>query len=179
VINVDGTGEANLTGEAGDAGSQQSPAWSPDSRRIAYAHETRGEDGYMRARIISMSADGTDKQPITAATVSYDDQPAWSPNGQAILFVRTGGEHSGDLWLASAAGGNERAFMAADPAGAQRTPAWAPDGKLIAFASSHEIVNNRWGDYQIYTVRADGTGIVRRTSDGTDKQNPAWIRRSQ
>jgi hypothetical protein len=30
---------------------------------------------------------------------------------------------------------------------------------------------------RIYTVRADGAGLARRTFDGTEKQNPAWVRR--
>jgi Tol biopolymer transport system component len=61
--------------------------------------------------------------------------------------------------------------------GAQRAPAWSPDGNLIRFVSNHEIIDNKAGVFQVYTLRADGSDVIRRTSDGVDKQNPAWIRR--
>jgi Tol biopolymer transport system component len=63
-----------------------------------------------------------------------------------------------------------------EPAGAQRSPAWSPDGGSIAFASNHEVIAN-YHAWQIYTVRVDGSGLERRTSDRAEKGNPAWIRR--
>jgi hypothetical protein len=46
----------------------------------------------------------------------------------------------------------------------------------VAFASSHDIDPDGYG-WQIYTVRADGTGLVRRTFSRTEKGNPAWMGR--
>ena len=177
VANVDGSNLVNLTHVPNDAGSQQYPAWSPDSRKLVFADETRGPDGYLRARIFTMNADGSVKLPVTSDVSRYDNQPVWSPDGQSILFVRTSESLFGDLWLANPLGGNERALMMNDPPGAQRAPAWSPDGNLIAFVSNHEIIGNKAGVYQVYTVRSDGSNVIRRTSDGVDKQNPAWIRR--
>jgi Tol biopolymer transport system component/uncharacterized protein YjdB len=181
VMSADGSAQVNLTDEAGDAGSQQAPAWSlqlPDgSYRIAFASETRGPDGYVRARIYSMRADGEDKQVVTESGDAYDDQPAWSPDGSAIVFTRTGPAHDHQLLVVSLATGSERALMALDPAGPQHAPAWSPDGRLVAFVSNHEIDADGTYENQVYTVRADGTGLARRTFDDTEKQNPSWIRR--
>jgi hypothetical protein len=177
VAKMDGSNLANLTYVANDAASQQYPAWSPDSRKLVYADETRGPDGYLRARILTMNVDGTGKLPVTGDGAQYDNQPIWSPDGQSILFVRTSASLFGDLWLADPPGGNERPLMVNDPPGAQHAPAWSPDGRMITFISNHDIIDNRAGVFQVYTVRNDGTGIIRRTSDGVDKQNPAWIRR--
>jgi Tol biopolymer transport system component len=55
-------------------------------------------------------------------------------------------------------------------------PAWSPDGRLIAFVSNHEVDADGTSEYQVYTVRADGTGLARRTFDDSEKQNPSWIR---
>jgi dipeptidyl aminopeptidase/acylaminoacyl peptidase len=131
-------------------------------------------DGYMRGRIYSMRADGADKRALTADGGQLDTDPAWSPDGQSIVFVRTGGEAMGDLWIMGATGSAARQLMAQDPAFEQRSPTWSPDGRFIAFTSNHELgENNRW-DYQIYTVTADGSTIVRRT-EGHEKLNPTWI----
>ena len=179
VIDADGTGERNLTADL--EGEQRSPSWSPvladGSTRLVFAQVTRGESGYLRGRLYTMRDDGTEKRAITESAERLDDEPAWSPDGRSILFVRTGGAFMGDLWLANAQGGEERQLIANDPPFEQASPAWSPDGALVAFTSRHEIIGNRSGDWQIYTVHADGTGLQRRTSDPVDHGNPAWARR--
>lgn len=179
VMRSDGTGKVKLTGSDGDAAWEASPAWSPTlpggAQRIAYSRQSRS-GGYAVAHIASILADGSDARPESVAGAHLDEEPSWSPDGLTIAFVRTGGEAAGDIWLARAGGGDERPLMAADPSGAQRSPAWSPDGSAIAFASDHEILGT-FHAWQIYTLRADGSGLARRTHDSAEKQNPAWIRR--
>jgi Tol biopolymer transport system component len=50
----------------------------------------------------------------------------------------------------------------------QTEPAWSPDGTQIAFAS------RRNGSFQIFVMRADGSGARRLTSTKADDQNPTW-----
>ena len=50
----------------------------------------------------------------------------------------------------------------------QVEPAWSPDGKTIAFSSS------RSGSFDIYVMRADGTGTRRLTSTDADDGHPTW-----
>jgi Tol biopolymer transport system component len=177
VMNADGSGQVNLTGEADDAGAMESPTWSPrqpdGSYRIAYSRQTtQGE--HVVGRIHSMRADGSDKRGVTTGGDYLETEPAWSPDGQTIVFVRTGGTAFGDLWLVNAAGGSERALLAVTLTSAQRAPAWSPDGRLIAFTSNHEFEADGSYRYQIYTVRTDGTLLVRRSFRGADKENPSW-----
>lgn len=47
-------------------------------------------------------------------------------------------------------------------------PKWSPTGDLIAFTS------HRDGDYEIYTIRPDGTGLTRLTSSPSHDAHPAW-----
>jgi hypothetical protein len=47
-------------------------------------------------------------------------------------------------------------------------PQWSPDGTKVAFAS------NRDGDFDIYVVNADGSGLVNLTNNAVDDTSPAW-----
>ncbi len=51
-----------------------------------------------------------------------------------------------------------------------RDPAWSPDGKRIAF------VSDRDGNFEIYVMKADGTGQARLTTNSAADSNPAWSR---
>jgi len=180
VMNADGTGQVSITAGLPAGGTHQSPTWSPrqadGSYRIAFARLTKPGE-YVVGRIQSVRVDGTDARAITAGREYLEDEPAWSPDGRTIAFVRTGGTAFGDLWTVNATGGEERPLMVQDPDAAQASPAWSPDGRFIAFTSKHELsADNRW-TFQVYTVRADGTQLTRRTADGSDKEHPAWVRR--
>ena len=47
-------------------------------------------------------------------------------------------------------------------------PAWSPDGTRIAFARASG------GNYDIWTMNADGTGLQRLTLGGRDERYPSW-----
>jgi Tol biopolymer transport system component len=53
----------------------ESPAWSPDSKRLAFV----AEDG-----LSVVNADGSDR-PRLLRSVSYPDSPQWAPAGETIL----------------------------------------------------------------------------------------------
>src|SRR6266508_2254264 len=55
------------------------------------------------------------------------------------------------------------------PRGARGQPAWSPDGAQIAFDCEVES-----GNRDICAVKADGTGLVRLTSDPAVDSGPAW-----
>jgi hypothetical protein len=48
------------------------------------------------------------------------------------------------------------------------SPAWSPDGSQIVFASDRD------GDFDLYTMAADGTALDRLTDDPGDELDPAW-----
>lgn len=140
------------------------PAPSPDgTQRIAYSHSESG-----MGHIYTMAPDGTDVRQLTAPTDAYDDEPAWSPDGSVIAFVRFGPASGSELWLVPPAGG-ERVFL--HLGGTQFAPAWSPDGRIVAFVSRHD----GQAVFDVYTVWADGTRVARRTADGIEARNPAWI----
>jgi hypothetical protein len=72
----------------------------------------------------TINVNGTGLQRITNGI-----DPAWSPDGQQIAFVRW--EQPRGVWLVDADGSNERRLFDWNEA---RWPTWSPDGELILFS---------------------------------------------
>ena len=78
-------------------------SWSPDSSQIAY---TRHHDGC--SSIVVMNADGTEPRRLTFLP-GDSRHPAWSPDGELILFTNTPYQGYSRLFIVSAhAGSQER-----------------------------------------------------------------------
>jgi Tol biopolymer transport system component len=86
------------------------PTWSPDSRRLAFEADRR---------IAIVSADGSRVRFLTNPR-GRDTDPAWSPDGSTIAFVRYRSAQAqiGDIWLMTPSGARQRLLIrnAAQPA---------------------------------------------------------------
>lgn len=102
--------------------------------------------------------------PVTRATrrvtTGNDVDPAWSPDGRRIAFVRTTASPSGQtsaVFIVNADGGGLRRVT--ETAQSVGSPDWSPNGKRIAFTRFDG--NTERGVYTrgIYIVNADGSGL--------------------
>ncbi len=104
--------------------------------------------------------------------VSSDRQPAYSPDGEWVIFSSN---RSGnlDLWSVSTSDGSIRRIT--DDEAEDWDPAFTPDGKSILWSSS------RGGHFEIWTANTDGSNARQITNDGADAENPtatpdgSWI----
>jgi TolB protein len=78
VMNANGSGVERISFGPGDYGS---PVWSPRGDLIAFTNIQGG-----RFHIGVMRPDGSDERLLTRST--FDDGPAWAPNGRTIVFTR-------------------------------------------------------------------------------------------
>jgi TolB protein len=93
--------------------------------------------------------------------------PRYSPDGEHLAFVAASDDGIEDLYIAGQDGSNPR-IVAASPGEPEGAPAWSPDGSTIAFSSRRD------GNWEIYTVRPDGTELRRLTRDEAFDAAPVW-----
>jgi TolB protein len=168
IMDADGSAPTQLTDGDPNVHDIQ-PSLSPDGTRIAFSSNRGGDyDIYV------MNVDGGDLQRITTAQTTETD-PAWSPDGQRLAFVRgfdltiDGFAYiSGcppEIYVTDLKGGPEINVTKGDGG---TDPAWSPDDKRIAFSS------HRNGNYEIYVVNADGNDLQQLTNTNSAEADPVW-----
>lgn len=110
-------------------GAQERVSWSPDGARIAYACLSNapqsGDDGD-NTDICTIAPDGRAMRRLTADPVRRDSEPAWSPRGAWIVFVR-------DRAALVAVHPDGSGAHVVRPAGADgwAYPTWSPTGRSL------------------------------------------------
>lgn len=92
--------------------------------------------------------------------------PSYSPDGREVAFWTTW-RRGHQIWAVSTVDSSLR-LIAAAPNVVQLEAAWSPTGSWIAFTS------NRGGNYNIWLVRSNGSGLTQLTTDRATDDQPAW-----
>ena len=107
------------------------------------------------SQIVNFASDGSGRTELT--TSGYNIMPAWSRDGERILFTSTR-SGAGELWVMDADGGDARQ-LTFDTQGGNFTPVESPDGTRIAFSSIRDGV----GHPEVWVMNADGSDQQRLT----------------
>ena len=165
VINADGSGLTQLTDNGSSWQGDSDPDWSPNGKRIAF--NTYRFGGW---KVGVMEADGSGVRRLTHNDRSvYEGSPAWSPDGRRVAFMRY--RSKGGIWICDADGGN--ALWVLDNGSEyyeSAQPAWSFDGARLLYVSRSD------GDYEIWSMKADGSERRRITENESDDLAPAMSR---
>jgi len=155
--NASGAGPVDATRDPGDDFAAD---WSPDGTRLVLDRVVGGNDD-----IYVVNRDGTGLRRLTFST-AVDENPSWSPDGRHIVFDSNRDAGFSEIYRIDADGGG---LVRLTDSGADYEPSYSPDGTRIAFASGRD------GNWEIYSMNADGSGQTDLTNDPADDFSaPAW-----
>ncbi len=155
---------ANRTGGAetliSAAPEDKLPTWSPDGDTIMFFTRRSGDRA---SEIFTTSANQMFSSYQAQGFVADGEYPTWGGNGQVVF--RAKGRLGVGLRLASPPFNQLTALTGLDE---DTAPALDPAGKTVAFMSRRE------GNWDIYTVNADGSNLRRLTTEPGEDGLPAW-----
>ncbi len=137
--------------------------------KIAFVSDRDGD-----LDIYTINPDGSDLTNLTADSAN-DFDPIWSPDGSRIAFLSDRDGNAGrptyGIFVMNADGTNTISLTPPDarnPRFRFQLPTWSPDGSHIAFASDHG------GNFDIYVVNADGSGLANLSDHSEIDFSPVW-----
>ena len=144
-------------------GSVMSPQWSSDGEWIVF-----GAGGYFGARrtrpgrVMVVRPDGSDPRAVTEGPFNAGF-PSFSPDGGEVVY-RVWGDTAEGLRIVDLADETVRTLTT----GYDNFPAWSPAGDLIVFSRLAD------GDFDIFSIRPDGTDLRQLTTTPGGDSHPAW-----
>ena len=160
LMNADGTGQHTIFHRPDF--SAFDAVWSPTGDAIAVSvGRYFRQPGPPPGQIALMKPDGSDFRLIVDDSMN-NGFASWSPDGTRLVFKR--GHHLVIMSLA-----DRRIFPLTDGKSYDNFPQWSPKGDAILFTSDRAD-----GDFELYTIRPDGTGLRRLTNVYGNDAHSSW-----
>jgi Tol biopolymer transport system component len=172
LMNADGSEHRPLTRPL--TAGKRSLAWSPDGRKLAFLNDEDCQHQFC-FNLYVVGSDGSGLRNLTSKLAAARSgfgagppasDPAWSPDGRKLAFVRLNAGHG--VYVAKADGSGLRNLTPKPVGAAYADPAWSPDGRKLAF------VSDRDGNSEVYVMNANGSGQWSLTRNPAFDADPAW-----
>lgn len=161
VIKADGSGLRNLSN---DPSTDTNPVFSPNGGEIIFSR-----DFYGKSKLYRMDLDGGRQRRLTESE-GYEINGGFSIDGSTLAFAadRQNEDSRGlDIYLLDLKHPS-REVRLTNRRFHDGAPAFSPDGGRIAFASNAD------GNFEIYLMNRDGSGLRRLTRNVAEDNSPQW-----
>ncbi len=139
------------------------PAWSPDSASIAYLE--RGTET-TNIRVVDVA---TGKSEVVATDVGGLANPAFSPNGESLVFVTSAADEHGQWCLVVLDIVTRKTRAIHTSSKTLMHPQWSPDGGAITFVRIGESGSD------VFAIQLDSKTIDQLTKTiGVSEFHPKW-----
>jgi TolB protein len=138
------------------------PSWSPDGKYIAFAIGGFFQRPAVPGQLGLIHPDGTGLRMLTEGKAS-SGFASWSPDGKRLVYRVMGDGQQGLRVLTL-----DDAKIAILTNEYDTFPVWSPRGDRIAFCSFRDT------DYDIYTIRTDGSDVRKLTNSHGNDAHPIW-----
>jgi Tol biopolymer transport system component len=155
---------APVLGDVGFA-AETSATTTGGGGKIVFASYRDDEGKSYTSEIYTVDVKGKKLQRLTNNNAK-DANPAWSPDGQQIVFA-SNRDGNFEIYVMNSDGSNQHR-LTNHPAD-DNSPTWSGDGKRIAF---HSYRDGR--QHQIYSMDMDGNDIRRLTNNDSSDYDPKW-----
>ncbi len=163
VVNRDGSGWKPIAGDPDLF--EFAISFTPDGRSITFVTINDAEGVY---GIWIMSPDGRNKQNLHTRTDMAFRHPRQSPEGSRISYFSVGKGVTPQIWVMDSDGSDSIALTDPDEDGISRQASWSSDGEEIVYSS------RKFGDFDIWTMNANGSDKRRITGLSGDEAKPVW-----
>lgn len=149
--------------------SEANPSCS-STNKIVFAQNSGSNDGNDWFDIHTINLDGSNRVNLTKDYKEYS-YPRWSPDGNKIVFVLSGGGGKRDIGTINSDGsGFVNLTKNSSWENQSYYPSFSPDGTKIVY--SH--FENSDGDLEIYIMNSDGTNKQKITNNSCEDIYPFW-----
>ena len=145
------------------SGEADSPAWTPDGKRVAYRSAKPKPGIYWKA------ADGSGQDESLVLGPAGFSGESFSPDGKLLAYGTIGNPTGGDIWILPLSGERKPYPFLATPAN-ESDPQFSPDGRWLAY------VSDETGQPEIYVTAFPGPGGKWQISAGGLAGKPVWAR---
>jgi len=183
VINSDGTGTEQVLPIPAGTMYQMHPTYSPDGSKLAMMAAGYVNDVPFDG-IMMTNADGTNPQVLSNPLYSeacyncVDELPAFTPDGNSIVFSRDNWNATvpfEDIYIMNVDGTNQTQLT--DSVGYNNDPLVlnvSGVGPRIIFSSNRDNLTSGDGGFDLYSIKADGTGLTRLTTNALYDAFSEW-----
>jgi TolB protein len=178
-MNTDGSDPTRLTH---NPSNEDTPAWSPDGKKIAFVREVEEEvevgslpdetTTRLVQKVVVMDANGCNQIELPVPKGKYAYDPTWSADGKKIAFWYPA--EDGGIYVTNAdSTGTPKRLTTPGLPGFEAMPEWSPVGTQLAFQSNGQ---GDWADIYVMDVSPedDTSRPQRLTDDLLYAGEPSW-----